>query len=56
MLIGGCWEKEWGFFWRLFSSGGGGRWRIRLNMFFSRGVRVEELRFVCFIDILFRRR
>lgn len=56
MLTGGCWEKEWGFPWRPFSSGGGGRWRIRLNMSSSRGVRVEEPRSACSTDISSHRR
>lgn len=56
VLTGGCWEKEWGFPWRPFSSGGGGRWRIQLSMSSSRGVRVEEPRSACSTDISSRRR
>lgn len=51
MLTGGCWEKEWGFPWKPFSSGADGRWRIPLNMSSSRGVRVQEPLSACYTDI-----
>lgn len=51
MLTGGCWEKEWGFPWKPFSSGAGGRWRIPQNMSSSHGVRVQEPLSACYTDI-----